>query len=210
MHAIGIKPYVTVRHFSDWLSNLAYVISTVTATSSIEITPFKKKPKEILHSSAISRPTVSCTICKNSHRLIDCEDFKKKTIEERWNFVKSNHLCFACLRYGHATSNCRSRRPCNVNGCKRIHNPLLHEIEAQINAVPTQVAAHGAFNCASTENTSDVEVLFKIIPIRLYGKNRRSLDTFAMIDEGSSVTLIDESILHQLELQGQSEQLTLQ
>lgn len=216
-HAMKIVPYATVRHFSDWLSEEAYVISYISPTSLVEPHQPKRRSREVLHATAVTKstPTVTCRLCKKSHRLIDCGDFQKKNVKERWSFVKNNRLCFACLRYGHQTFECRSKKTCIVEGCKKPHHELLHEDDPPESSDDKEsskkMSAHVSVNCANNViGTQDGEVLFKIVPIRLYGPNERSLDTFAMIDEGSSVTLIDDSILSTLQLQGKPEQLTLQ
>ena len=42
--------------------------------------------------------TLSCWLCKNNHRLLNCKDVLAKTPAERNNFVSDNKLCFVCLR----------------------------------------------------------------------------------------------------------------
>lgn len=45
------------------------------------------------------------------------------------------------------------------------------------------------------------EVRFKIAPITVYGKTK-NIKTYAFIDEGSSISLIDEQLIEDLELSG--------
>ncbi|XP_062714710.1 uncharacterized protein LOC134291225 [Aedes albopictus] len=44
-------------------------------------------------------------------------------------------------------------------------------------------------------------VLFRIIPVTIYGQSK-SIDTFAFLDEGSSATLVEQSLARQLDLEG--------
>lgn len=53
-------------------------------------------------------------------------------------------------------------------------------------------------------------ILFKILPVRLYGNNDNVVETFAMLDSGSSLTLIDSEVFEKLELDGEAQELTLQ
>ncbi|XP_075160331.1 uncharacterized protein LOC142233319 [Haematobia irritans] len=50
---------------------------------------------------------------------------------------------------------------------------------------------------------------FKIIPITIYGSGNKFMKTFAFIDEGSSTSLIEETIMHDLNLSGTIEPLCL-
>lgn len=50
--------------------------------------------------------------------------------------------------------------------------------------------------------------LFRIIPVTVYGKER-AVQTFAFLDDGSSITLIDNSLANQLGTEGNSDTLCL-
>lgn len=217
MYALDIKPYRTVRDFSNWLTKLSRVISITTNYSYSASTPSVvrntgTKPK-LLHASTTNCPSQSndaCTFCNGKHKIAECEDFKKLSITERWDAVKSKHLCFSCLRTGHPSYNCRSKRKCNINGCTMPHHILLHEDKPNDEKEAKKPSSfHMNSAAASCHSIEDTDVLFKIVPVRLYGPSK-SVDTFAMFDEGSSVTLVDESIIKTLEIKGKEEQLTLQ
>lgn len=51
--------------------------------------------------------------------------------------------------------------------------------------------------------------LFKVIPVKLFGNNNKTVSTFEFLDEGSSVTLLDNSIANELQLFGQIQPLCL-
>lgn len=53
------------------------------------------------------------------------------------------------------------------------------------------------------------KVLFKYIPVTLFG-NENSLNTYALIDEGASCSLIESELVDQLGVDGPSEELCLQ
>lgn len=59
-------------------------------------------------------------------------------------------------------------------------------------------------------HASDSAVLFKIVPIRVYGDNNVVVETFAFLDDGSSLTLIDKNLFNKLSLVGEPELLHLQ
>ena len=71
--------------------------------------------------------TLSCWLCKNNHRLMNCKDFLAKTPAERNNFVSDNKLCFNCLSKGHQLNDCKSDFRCREDNCNCKHHTLLHQ-----------------------------------------------------------------------------------
>lgn len=53
-----------------------------------------------------------------------------------------------------------------------------------------------------------MNLVFRVLPVKLYGPNC-VLETFALLDEGSSVTMIDSSLVRQLGLSGRQSKLNL-
>ena len=49
----------------------------------------------------------------------------------------------------------------------------------------------------------------QIIPLKLIANNGRSITNYALVDSGSDVTMIDPSLVEQLEIQGEASQLFL-
>ena len=45
--------------------------------------------------------SVKCPSCSQNHRLFQCPDFRKKTLEERLQFVHKKGLCNNCFARGH-------------------------------------------------------------------------------------------------------------
>lgn len=69
----------------------------------------------------------NCTHCgSQEHFIVECEQFKSKSVKERWDWLRGKGLCFRCLKKGHLRINCKSKK-CGKNGCKRMHHALLHE-----------------------------------------------------------------------------------
>lgn len=48
-------------------------------------------------------------------------------------------------------------------------------------------------------------ILFKIVPVKMYGKTK-TISTYALLDDGSEVSIIDEQLVKDLELQSDVEQ----
>ena len=41
---------------------------------------------------------IKCCSCMKPHRLMDCDNFKGKTIDERKEYIKSERLCYNCFQ----------------------------------------------------------------------------------------------------------------
>lgn len=55
-----------------------------------------------------------CSLCGSLHRLYKCNEFRAKTMDDRWDHVKSHGLCERCLRLPHEG---RCFDPTNNNPC---------------------------------------------------------------------------------------------
>ena len=62
---------------------------------------------------------MKCWLCKNEHRLMNCEQFLSKIFIEKKDFVKKERLCFNCLAKGHLLKDCKSNFFCRIEGCKK-------------------------------------------------------------------------------------------
>ena len=143
--------------------------------------------------------------------------------------MKKRHLCFCCLNFGHSSRNCRRKKKCSINGCERYHHPLLHqnikELRSNSDADNTPAKQSQSFernwDTDATKNksnpvlscqpacTQSSQLLFRILPVTIYGPNRK-IATFALLDEGSSITMIDNELLQELGLTGKQSQLDIQ
>ncbi len=63
--------------------------------------------------------------------------------------------------------------------------------------------------CATATMVESSGILLQIIPHKVIGNNRRSITTYGLVDSGSDVTMIDPSLIEQLEFQGEVSQLSL-
>ena len=90
----------------------------------------KPTPGKGIHATQASQPRepreVKCYISEADHKVSDCPTLKDSSVAERFELVKAKRLCFSCLRKGHTTRECRSKKRCERNGCQRNHHHLLH------------------------------------------------------------------------------------
>ncbi|XP_062713212.1 uncharacterized protein LOC134290169 [Aedes albopictus] len=181
------------------------------------------------------RSSPACLICQNpEHRVKDCSEFRKKTVDERWTTIQQLNLCRLCLG-AHGRRPCKIRKQCDTEGCQRRHHPLLHSKQDSSDIKRcTDGSKQGNRDGRPTGNNVQVEnkqdqhdpkpssskvatnhhfagktTLFRIIPVTLHGNNR-SVSVYAFLDDGSEKTLVDEDVVKQLGVVGEMQPLCLQ
>ncbi|XP_055632531.1 uncharacterized protein LOC129773008 [Toxorhynchites rutilus septentrionalis] len=214
-------PNVTLQTFATYMSHMVSAASQVTkyvGCSNLR-RPIRNKEKSkekgqlYTHSAndeeqfetsdgANSETTVrNCLICcKPGHRVKECKQFSDMSVENRWRSVHSFKLCRTCLNQ-HGRNRCRFSTKCGIDGCEFKHHPLLHT-KVENTQKPTTTAE----NHSHREQKS--KMLFRIIPVTLQGKNG-CVNTYAFLDDGSSLTLVEKSIAEQLGESGPSGALYL-
>lgn len=142
-----------------------------------------------------------CKVCeKDAHTVEQCTSFKNMSTSERWKVVMSKGICGRCLGY-HKFFKCPEKtKSCLEDGCQRNHHKMLHKL----NSTATNV--HVSTNMQHHQMSQ--KVYFRIIPVTLHN-GTKSIPTYAFLDEGSSVTLIDAKFANDLKLTGPSRELCL-
>ncbi|XP_065085963.1 uncharacterized protein LOC135707981 [Ochlerotatus camptorhynchus] len=145
------------------------------------------------------RRELKCSVCqKSGHYGRNCQELLKQSVAERWKTVTRLNLCPLCL-YDHGQRSCCKRVRCKVDGCPENHNALLHGGPAGYSRTQVQCNSHRQSKCA---------VLFRMVPVTLYNGKKR-VDTLALIDEGSSVTMVDSELVRTLGADGPVEPLQM-
>ncbi|XP_062558009.1 uncharacterized protein LOC134222881 [Armigeres subalbatus] len=86
-----------------------------------------------------------CTMCDYKHELYKCEQFKKNSVNEKYNHLRKFGLCFNCMQKGHRTTDCSSSNSCRK--CSKRHHTLLHpeekkHDETQVKTSPDDSSSH--------------------------------------------------------------------
>lgn len=133
---------------------------------------------------------IACFRCQGPHQMWKCSQFVDLSVQERRDFVKTNRICFACLNSKeHRARQCPRNFKCGVVGCGKSHNRLLHEVTnspAEAKEDPKLHQLHEKYSSSDSDlseghqfsHRSTEEILYKILPVRLHGPNRRHVDTF--------------------------------
>ncbi|XP_044760886.1 uncharacterized protein LOC123318341 [Coccinella septempunctata] len=140
----------------------------------------------------------SCPVCKkDGHNVGNCKTFLEKTIVTRRKAASDLKLCFSCLCLGHSYKRCYKKTRCGVNGCSGKHHHLVHL------AVPPneETLAHENSSFCGKLSTEKQSVLLRIAAVVLRGPSKE-VTTFALFDEGSTCSLVEEQLASELELSG--------
>ena len=143
----------------------------------------------------------------NNHYTGECGKLKRLPIEERVDFVRSSRLCFRCLCEGHYSRDCQT----TCETCGRRHHVMLHDDtrgtadhkEAQPDSTPQENQDPVEVNTYTTtsKQTSTAKVSMPVVPVIVKGSNCE-VETYALIDTGSDVSLIRRDIFDSLSLRG--------
>lgn len=156
-----------------------------------------------------------CVNCSGNHGLMQCDDFKRKSVEQRTQVLKLHKCCFNCLKVGHFPTNCSSKSRCKF--CKRAHHSLLHrDVNTRVQSVHETSASENKTSstqtngsAASDETNGDAaasvqtihapietppNVLLATAWVILRTNENRSFKVRALLDQGSSVSFISESL----------------
>ncbi|XP_055600296.1 uncharacterized protein LOC129749360 [Uranotaenia lowii] len=147
-----------------------------------------------------------CLMCKSTtHRVRTCKQFETLPLEEKLSFISEIGMCRRCLA-PHGRWPCRNKQPCGINGCPEPHHKLLHPgscstLKSQGSESSVSVTAHHQHQQGTT--------FFKILPVTLHA-NGKSVSTFAFLDDGSDLTLVEDELIDELGLVGERIPLCLQ
>ena len=155
----------------------------------------------------------SCPVCSGQHGLWRCEKFRDLSSRDRVKTVLNKRLCFKCLGGGHFKDLCpKETFKCQVQGCVEDHNTLLHPTPSTLEENRQQTNAAMAYTSATHRTNQDGQsggrasitvatgagerrVCLGVLPVKVRAKGGgRVVETYALLDSGSEVTLCKEQL----------------
>jgi len=152
--------------------------------------------------------------------------------------VRDARLCENCFKVGHMAKGCMQRSGCYVKGCGKRHMTVLHppvqpslvgprmqdghHTNQEVSAAEKSSLSVSANLCSqshvigagvkSQNNAGHTvnKVSLRILPLRARGNQPgRMIETYALLDNGSDVTLCDRELVDELGITGQPRRLLL-
>ena len=143
------------------------------------------------------------------------QDFVEKRLEERLQVMRKAQLCHNCFKCGHIAVGCLARSTCEVQGCKRRHHTLLHPPPSQQSVENrtrvsveqgTQVSNGTPLSSGQTNSTSTGggKVCLRVVPVKVRSRDAdKVVETYALLDSGSDISLCDKTLARELGVRGQ-------
>ncbi|KAL0150553.1 hypothetical protein M9458_054146 [Cirrhinus mrigala] len=154
-----------------------------------------------------------CPFCdKTEHYLSQCVSLAKLTSDQVRTWIRSNNRCWRCARAHHA-AHCDLKKPCNL--CQGTHLRPLHEVN--VSPSPREDSTNTEKSCLTNSSPDRLfldkpsvkgRVMLKVVPVNLHYEDR-TLDTFALLDDGSERTILLSTAVKALGIQDVPEDLPL-
>ena len=172
-----------------------------------------------------------CSVCSNQHGVWRCGKFKGLPYQDKMKIVQENSLCIKCLNGGHYARICpKTNFKCQKEGCNKQHNTLLHPptsepdgggtSQSQLNREGLRLNTIDGSN-SETSNQDGVNVTaatgagervcLSVVPLKVQvkGSDLPPVETYALLDSGSEVTLCHEHLQKKLGVSGPRLNFTL-
>ena len=147
-----------------------------------------------------------CAVCLDYHDITQCDMFKAMLPVQRQQLARDKHLCNGCLSRSHMLAECRESVMCSINGCKSRHSKFLHVSGRQRTLNPSQRASEASVpaNRTVVGNVNTCSVPSKRVTLPLITVLVNGHEQIALLDQGSTNTLVSKRLADKLMLKGES------
>ena len=154
-------------------------------------------------------PNFRCTCCGESHSLHKYQRQAEKSGKEKRELMLVNKLCFACLRKGHYSKDCKKKATCSL--CKGKHPTPLHKNRpfTTDSSVQGEMQSEGSTSCSM--NGDGGESTSMIVPVWMSSPNISTSETlvYALLDIQSSHTFTDQKVFRELQAKTEPVKMSL-
>ena len=150
----------------------------------------------------------NCLFCNQSgHKLFNCKS-TKVSLSERKSILAKNKRCFRCLKANHHAKECRTKN-LSCEKCKGRHVSLM----CDPNWKPAEKSEDKKLEDKKSENNEPkqnvnlfskcdkIDVLLQTMRVKVFDRNKRCFSLRAILDGGSHLSFIKESVSKLLGLQ---------
>jgi hypothetical protein len=214
--------FTTVRHLASAGQQRRYKPTTRGSFAGVTQKYVDKKPAQhtshtFSEASGVATVTKKgiafekpCLYCQDkAHSLEACQVVSSLIFKDRLDFLRSNGLCFGCLRLGHQKHACRSKAKCCV--CKFSHPTILHI--KRIDMVSTVGSSDSVSSSSQIQShmvAGNSDCTFAILPVNIRLRNScTTVKTYAFLDNGSNVSFCSERLMTQLGATGKKLRITV-
>lgn len=196
----SLKYKATISDLSKWLTETSQYLHRLSFDRQLMST------SECHETQRQTYQKPKCDFCQETHPLENCQKFRDMDFDSRFQHARDARICFSCLKKGHPTKFCKNKKDCTVENCKHKHHILLHgDVSAANTESPTFFDSARIMHC----NSSQMKILFQMIPIKIFGP-KGSIQTFAMFDSASDISIMDSELANQLGIDGPEKSLNIQ
>ncbi|XP_039514870.1 uncharacterized protein LOC120469772 [Pimephales promelas] len=147
---------------------------------------------------------VNCLFCgSKEHYITRCSSIKEQSVSDLCKWISEGKRCWKCAR-SHAPETCNLKKPCS--DCGGIHLQVLHGV-ARSRATNTSSATSES-RIYLLPSIASGRVFLKVVPVLLHHE-AKTIETYAILDDGAQRTMILPTAVQQLQLKGEPETLAL-
>lgn len=161
---------------------------------------FKSDNKQKSSTVLVSTTTAaSPCACNENHMLFKCPAFLNKTTAERIKLVRDSKRCINCLKPGHITKNCTSRK---CMKCSKPHNTLLHIDQKKREQIPKAEKEQKTVLCSQINTDQQTgQVFLATVMVTIIDRYGEPMRARALLDSGSQLNFMTKKLLRKLKLE---------
>ncbi|XP_071579066.1 uncharacterized protein [Temnothorax nylanderi] len=139
----------------------------------------------------------SCPLCKKEHFLAFCDQYKRKTAQERREAATTHQRCLNCLGR-HLIGECTSTKTCLK--CSGRHHTSLHDAFSAVALPAPGTSSTPTVHVAKRLSAECAPVLLATARVLVMSCHGEYHPVRALVDPGSETSLISESLAQRLRL----------